>query len=238
MKYFFLIKIIVCISLNSNAQIIISPVFGDKSITEDTWFVTKNGDSIQFDNIRFYLSDISFETIDNQIFTAPQKAYLIDVFEPETRNINASNVDFKQIKTIHFNIGIDSLTNVSGALGGDLDPQKGMYWAWQSGYINLKIEGKSPQSPNRKNAFHFHIGGYLQPFYAMKRVTLNTKNSNTVEERNPDKSGKGVVLQVDFSNFFDNIRIATTNSIMIPCHEAMQLADESVKMFSIIANEK
>lgn len=238
MKYFFLIKIIVCISLNSNAQIIILPVFGDKSITEDTWFVTKNGDSIQFDNIRFYLSDISFETIDNQIFTAPQKAYLIDVFEPETRNINASNVDFKQIKTIHFNIGIDSLTNVSGALGGDLDPQKGMYWAWQSGYINLKIEGKSPQCPNRKNAFSFHIGGYLQPFYAMQRVTLNIKNSNTVEERNPDKSGKGVVLQVDFSKFFENIRITTTNSIMIPCREAMQLADESVKMFSIVSDEK
>ena len=200
--------------------------------------MTKNGDSIQFENIRFYLSDISFETIDNQVFTAPQKAYLIDVFEPETRNINASNVNFKQIKTIHFNIGIDSLTNVSGALGGDLDPQKGMYWAWQSGYINLKIEGKSPQCPNRKNAFHFHIGGYLQPFYAMRRVTLNIKNSNTVEERNPDKSGKRVVLQVDFSNFFDNINITTKNSIMIPCRESVQLAHDSVKMFSIISDEK
>lgn len=217
-----------CIAWNSPAQIIILPVFGDKAITEDTWFVTKNGDSIQLDNIRFYLSNIYFESIDNQILTASQKAYLIDIFEPETCHINASNIDFKQCKTIHFNIGIDSLTNVSGALGGDLDPQKGMYWAWQSGYINLKIEGKSPQSPNRKHAFHFHIGGYLQPFYAMKNVVLNTKNQTT----------EGVVLQVDFSKFFDNINITTKNSIMIPCREAMQLADESVKMFSIIANEK
>lgn len=217
-----------CIAWNSPAQINILPVFGDKAITEDTWFVTKNGDSIQFDNIRFYLSNIYFKTIDNQIFMASQKAYLIDIFEPETRNINTSNIDFKQCKTIHFNIGIDSLTNVSGALGGDLDPQKGMYWAWQSGYINLKIEGKSPQCPNRKQAFHFHIGGYLQPFYAMQSITLALKNGDT----------EGCILKVDFSKFFENIRIATTNSIMIPCHEAMQLAEESVKMFSIIANEK
>jgi hypothetical protein len=32
---------------------------------------------------------------------------------------------------IQFQLGIDSLTNVSGAMGGDLDPTKGMYWTWQ-----------------------------------------------------------------------------------------------------------
>jgi hypothetical protein len=226
------------------AQITILPVFGDKPITEETWFVTKNNDSIQFDNIRFYLSNIQFETIDNQLVSDKEKAHLIDVFEPNSlkidfNNIYFNNIDFNTIKTLRFNIGIDSLTNVSGALGGDLDPQKGMYWAWQSGYINLKIEGRSPQCKNRKNVFQYHIGGYLQPFYAMRNVELQLKNrQNSVEERNPDTSGQGVILKMDISKFFENISISTQNSIMMPCKEAMQLADYSTSMFPIYVPKK
>ena len=63
-----------------------------------------------------------------------------------------SNIPFSKLK---FQLGIDSLTNVSGAMGGDLDPTKGMYWTWQSGYINMKIEGKSNSCKTRKNQFQF-----------------------------------------------------------------------------------
>jgi hypothetical protein len=237
MKKHFFILICLCVAYKSVAQITISPVFGDKPITEDTWFVSKKGDSMQFDNIRFYLSNIQFETIDNQIVSDVEKTHLVDVFEPTTLNIALKSIDFNKIKTMRFNIGIDSLTNVSGALDGDLDPQKGMYWAWQSGYINMKIEGKSPQCKNRKNVFQYHIGGYLQPFYAMRRVEMPINAQNTVEERNPDIIGKGGVLKMDLAKFFKNITIFTQNSIMMPCKEAMQLADYSTSMFSIYASK-
>jgi hypothetical protein len=223
MKKAVFILFFICIAYKSIAQITISPVFGDKSITEDTWFVTKNGDSIQFDNIRFYLSNIQFEMDDKTVIEDTVKAHLFDVFEPTTLKIALTHIDFNKIKTMRFNIGIDSLTNVSGALGGDLDPQKGMYWAWQSGYINMKIEGRSPQSKNRKNVFQYHIGGYLQPFYAMRRVEMPVNAQNT----------EGGVLKMDLAKFFENITISTQNSIMMPCKEAMQLADYSTSMFSI-----
>ena len=231
------------IAYQSVAQLTISPVFGEKPITEDTWFITKNKDSIQFDKIRFYLSDIQFEMEDKSLIKDTVKAHLIDVFEVYTLKINFKKLDFKKIKMIQFNIGIDSLTNVSGALGGDLDPQKGMYWAWQSGYINTKIEGRSPQCKNRKNAFQFHIGGYLQPFYAIKRVEMpvnafftegvsDVGNFPTSDITNPTYT-EGVILKLDVSKFFENIQIVSQNSIMTPCNEAMQLADYSTSMFSI-----
>ena len=62
------------------------------------------------------------------------------------------------MKRIYFQIGIDSLTNVSGDLDGDLDPALGMYWAWNSGYINMKLEGKSSSCKSVKKEFQFHIG--------------------------------------------------------------------------------
>jgi hypothetical protein len=169
----------------SMAQVSILPVFGDKPITEDTWFNTKKGESIQFDNIRFYLSNIEFVREDKSVIKDTATAHLIDVFEPNTLKIDLQKIDFSQVKTMRFNIGIDSSTNVSGALGGDLDPQKGMYWAWQSGYINMKIEGRSPQCKSRKNVFQYHIGGYLQPNYSIRSVELPVNAQNTEGGTNP-----------------------------------------------------
>ena len=249
-KKLLLLTLLLYFSYQGNAQITIQPVFGDKLIAENTWFVSKNGDSIQFDNIRFYLSNIQFEMDDKSIIVYTVNAHLVDIFEPNTFKINCPKIDVKHIKTMRFNIGIDSLTNVSGALSGDLDPQKGMYWAWQSGYINMKIEGRSPQCKNRKNVFQYHIGGYLSPFYAMRRVELplNAQNTEGVPDvefvmsdvgklpksdiSNP-KYTEGVILKFDMYKFFENMHIASQNSIMMPCKEAMELADWSVQMFSI-----
>lgn len=221
----FLIALLVW-SLQGFAQsldIYISPVFGNEPIIGERWFVSSNGDSVQFDNVRFYISNIQFDLENGQTIKDALPAHLIDVFEPLTLSFSLQNIDYKHIRTMRFNIGIDSTTSVAGALSGDLDPTKGMYWAWQSGYINMKIEGRSPQCKNRKNIFQFHIGGYMQPFYAMRHVELPIKPFFT----------EGVVLKIDLSKFFEKININTQNSIMIPGKEAVQLADLSVQMFSI-----
>lgn len=239
MKYLLFFILFACNRYKIAAQLTISPVFGDKPIAEDHWYVSKNGDSVRFDNIRFYISNIQFETVNNQIFRDTVKAHLIDVFKPSTLKIAISDIDFKEIKRCRFDIGIDSLTNISGALGGDLDPQLGMYWAWQSGYINMKIEGTSPQCMSRKNVFQYHIGGYISPFYALKSVVL-LMNAQNIDRKNAFNilNTEGVVLKMDMSKFFENIRISTQNSIMIPCKEALQLADYSVSLFSIQTHEK
>ena len=81
-----------------------------------------------------------------------------------------------RFNTIAFNLGIDSITNVSGAQGGDLDPTKGMYWAWQSGFINIKLQGTSNSCPPPKNEFEFHLGGYQYPFNSLQTIILKTGN--------------------------------------------------------------
>jgi hypothetical protein len=223
LKKRFFVLLFLCIAHEIGAQMTILPVFGDKPITENTWFVSKNGDSIQFDNIRFYLSNIQLVMDDKSVIRDSIKAHLVDVFEPNSLHIALPKVDFKHVKTLRFDIGIDSLTNVSGALSGDLDPQRGMYWAWQSGYVNMKIEGRSPQCKSRKNVFQYHIGGYLPPFYGKRHVELPVNAQYT----------EGSFLKMDFSKFFDFLHITSQNSIMTPCKDAMVLADLSVLMFSI-----
>ena len=60
-----------------------------------------------------------------------------------------------------------------GVQSGALDPVNGMFWAWNTGYIFLKLEGNSSYSKSPAGIFEFHIGGYKQPSNAIRKVDLN-----------------------------------------------------------------
>lgn len=184
-------------------------------------YVNSNKDTLAISTFKCYISNIEIHYADKTVFKPKNSYHLLDIENPNSLQIPITKKNDKVITKVIFNIGIDSLTSSSGALSGDLDPTKGMYWAWQSGYINMKIEGKSPSCKTRKNEFQFHIGGYLQPYYAKrKKVVSVNQNGN-----------KDINIGIDASIFFAEINLAKTNSIMIPGKPAMELADISAKMF-------
>lgn len=188
--------------------------FGNTPLELNKKYISTN-DTLQIEAFKCYVSNIEIQYADSSVFKPEDNYHLIDIEDLNTLKIPISAIK-KPIKKITFNIGVDSLASVSGALGGDLDPVKGMYWAWQSGYINMKVEGRSKSCQTRKNEFQFHIGGYLKPNYAMRKVELNTADTNVI---------------IDLAELFSNIKLANSNSIMIPGKQAMAIADYSVKMF-------
>lgn len=177
-----------------------------------------NNDTLQVNLVKFYISGIEINYTDGTIFKEKESYHLINV--EHFKSFPISKKENKEISKIRFNIGIDSTASVSGALSDDLDLQNGMYWAWQSGYINMKIEGKSNSCKTRKNVFQFHIGGYLNPNYALRKININCNNKNQID------------LVMDISKLFEEIQLSQTNSIMIPGKEAMKIADLSTKIFA------
>ena len=196
--------------------------FEKSQLVANQKYVSKTNDTLQIDTFRFYISNIEIQYADQTISKPKNNYHLVDLDFPETQRIPIDSYSKKSIQKITFAIGVDSLANVSGALAGDLDPSKGMYWAWQSGYINMKIEGKSPSCKTRKNQFQFHIGGYLKPNNAMRKVILMANTSKPTLD-----------VVVDLAAIFSKISLATTNSIMIPGKQAMQIADDSVNLFHL-----
>ncbi len=191
--------------------------FGKKPLELNKDYISKNNDTLQISSFRFYVSDVQLQ-YEGQAWTKYKNSYhLIDIEKPTTWRFAVGRKENLKVTKIRFRIGVDSTANVSGAQSGDLDPAKGMYWAWQSGYINMKIEGKSASCHTRKNQFHFHIGGYLQPYYALRECTL--------------KANDRLEIWVDLDELFSKVKLAETNSIMIPGKKAMELADISVRMF-------
>ncbi len=200
----------------------IEPTFGGSCLAlENTFYPLSSKDSLQITNLKFYISNLQFFNDSALIWTEPNAFYLIDASDSNTMKRALTIPNSLKFNALQFNLGIDSVTNVAGALGGDLDATKGMYWAWQSGYINFKLEGRSNLCPTRKNAFQFHLGGYLAPHNALKIIHLKNVSADNLN------------IQLDIQPFFDKLDLKTQNSVMIPSDEAVSFAQKVANLFKI-----
>lgn len=189
-------------------------------LNDSTNFVSKK-DSIEISSIRFYCSNIILFKNGTSIWEEKSSYHLIDVSNKNSAQLKLAvpqNLVYDEVK---FNLGIDSLTNEMGAMGGDLDPTKGMYWAWNSGYINFKLEGKSNKCKTRNNEFQFHIGGYLFPCNALQTIIFPINNTEKVN------------VNLDITKFLTSINLAEENHIMSPSPKALVMAKNIAKSFSV-----
>lgn len=170
-----------------------------------------NNQQVQLEQVRFYLSKFAFYKGDALIATDNTEAYLIDLESDSTRQLLFPGIDPKQVDRVTFLFGIDSITNTSGVMGGALDPMHGMYWSWQSGYINCKVEGTIGSS--KPKPFQFHLGGYAEPFAAAQTVSLNTS---------PNESFR---LNIDLAPLLlSAIQSGEETHVMSPCTKAVEYA--------------
>ncbi|WP_428070180.1 MbnP family protein [Chryseobacterium gambrini] len=214
--FIFLASVNFIFSQNAVTGIQFSPVWASEKLEIEKKYTLKD-DVVSISKLKFYVSDICFKKSGKTVFKTPEKSYLID-------SENRLKIDFdknipEDFDEIQFNIGIDSLTNVSGAMGGDLDPVNGMYWSWQSGYINFKIEGNSERSGAVHKDFQFHVGGYLKPFETLQKVALPLKRNQKV-------------IFVDILRFLSEIDLNKTHSVMSTGENAVVLARQFQKIFS------
>jgi hypothetical protein len=198
--------------------------YGSSPVELHKKYLSKS-DTLEIETLKFYLSNIEIEFADKSKIKPHKNYHLIDIEKPNSLLIPITKRENKIISKVTFHVGIDSITSVSGALGGDLDPINGMYWTWQSGYINMKIEGKSNSCKTRKNQFQFHLGGYLKPNYALRKIEIPI-------QKNQIPNGE-IKIIADIGNLFSEISLKETNSIMIPGKAAMEIADLFAKIFSV-----
>lgn len=211
------LMLLLCLALSGQNEdyLELNITFADQALElNKPYFSHQLQDSLSFTKVKFYLS-----TSGNGVAPAPT---LIDLEKEKQHELLLSS---KSSSDLNLSIGVDSLTNMSGAQGGDLDPLLGMYWTWNSGYINIKIEGNSPALPTRKGAFKLHLGGFLHPNQSYQERTLPMDN-----RVNPK-----VVLDLDF--FLSKLNLQETPTIMSPSRTAAELSLLFAESFKLI-NEK
>jgi hypothetical protein len=179
-------------------------------------------DSVQIETLKFYLSDVQFYQDENWVASLGKKHLLIDAERPESQRIALPPAVVGTCNRISFQLGVDSLTQVSGALGDDLDPTNGMYWTWQSGYIHVKLEGVAAHCPARNHRFQFHLGGYQSPVSTLRQVSLAVENADSL------------VIEVAVADFFTEADLSETYQVMSPGEQAVALSRRFAALFSVL----
>lgn len=126
-------------------------------------YYNANGDDFFVTTFKYYISNIVLTKTNGDTVQVPESYFLVNAADPSTLTQQLTGVPAGKYKAISFFIGVDSLRNFAGAQSGCLDPAKGMFWSWKSGYIFVKMEGVSSRSVSRRNRLTFHIGGVINP---------------------------------------------------------------------------
>lgn len=177
-----LISIIVSCKKNNNENAITGSgkvnlefdnVVGTQELELNTGAYTNaNGDDFKITTFKYYVSNLTFNKADGSKTFIPESYLLIDVANDTTTLQTIENVPAGDYVSMGFVIGVDSVRNFAGAQTGALDPAKGMFWSWNSGYIFVMLEGSSSKSTQTDNKIFFHVGGAKAPNNTVRKITL------------------------------------------------------------------
>lgn len=175
----------------------------------------EESDSIKISSLKFYLTNIEILDKDGQVVETCPDALIS--LEDSSHFYLCQFRDWKASNRLRFTLGVDSLKNMQGAIEGPLDPINGMYWSWQSGYINFKFEASSPIIPTKKNKLQLHLGGYQYPFRSDRAIEVSLSHKMTVF--------------FELRDFIDAIDLKTDHTEMSPSKESVILLNKAQKSF-------
>ena len=217
------------ISLNVFGQSFVSlnfiPMWQGKTISGDSVFSIGNiGDSLRVSALRFYVYNIQCESENRIVWSSGDEHFLIDVFEKEGERIPAELFEQSKVDHLSFRIGVDSTLQTTGAHSGALDPMHGMYWAWQSGYINWKLETEIIHA-GQSNAIQWHVGGYRAPYQTQRTVRLKVMDD-----------ADSIQCGVQLDTLLRDWRLIAPAEVMSPSDKAMVLSDRFQSCFQIVSH--
>lgn len=209
-------------------------VGGSELNLDNEWYKNAHGDSFTVSKFNYYISNIVLIGADGTSdYTEANSYHLVEhSSDASLMAFDLVDVPTGNYSAISFMIGVDSLHNVSGAQDGDLDPAKGNFWSWNTGYIMLKFEGNSPQAPTTDGKLTFHCGGFSGDNNVLKTQTLTFSDVLEVKaSRTPH-----IHLQADVLSLFaspNEIDFSTTTTIHMPGADAKKISDNYANLFTV-----
>jgi hypothetical protein len=130
-----------------------------------TRLTSARGDALVLASLRYYLSQFQLIDLHGHAHALPTDAesdrgyFLVDAADPASHRLALEGFAPGTYWSIEFSVGVDAARNRAGAQTGVLDPARGMFWTWHTGYIFFALEGR--QEPSGRD-LAFHVGGDAQ----------------------------------------------------------------------------
>lgn len=221
LNFIFLVFCFLCTQATAQYTIHFSVFNGTQRIQPDPEHYQESKNGIGLKQLKFYISGIQFVNAKGKVWKESESYHLLDIGNTDSVVV-ALPKDFLP-ETCSFFVGIDSVTNVSGAQTGDLDPMNGMYWTWQSGYINVKLEGVIEKN-GQHSEFEYHLGGY-----AGEHRSIQSFTASNVATR--------LSIQIDLEHFFNSFDPQLLSHIMSPGKNAVMLSHLLIKSFKSMEHD-
>ena len=172
---YFLLFLLSLISVVARGQSMVNihhhVTLGDAKVVLGEWQKSDSNVSIRIDKLRWYVSlppanggagveksggrhnNISHSKSAGK---KGSKAWLLDLADSASLDQQMSRPVNNKISLL---FGIDSALQVGGVGTGALDPLRGMYWTWQTGYVQWKMEG-AIRVDGLVSPLELHLGGF------------------------------------------------------------------------------
>lgn len=193
-------------------------------------YVTAHGDSISIGHFSYYLTNFSLAG-GGVNYKESNSYHLLLQETPSTLTFTLDSIPVGNYSSLTFLIGVDSLHNVSGAQTGALDPLNNMFWGWNTGYIQARLDGFSPQSGDPSHTVTLDIGGFSGTNNTVHSITLPLPAQLTVS----NDAVSRITLDADALKWFAPtvIDLHTTYKVMTPGDTAKMISDNFANMFSV-----
>jgi len=122
---------------------------GEVQVLLGEWQKSDNNVSVRIDKLRWY---VSLPPAGKK----GSKSWLLDLADSASLDQQMSRPVNNKISLL---FGIDSALQVGGVGTGALDPLRGMYWTWQTGYVQWKMEG-AIRVDGLESPLELHLGGF------------------------------------------------------------------------------
>jgi hypothetical protein len=191
------------------------------------------GETYEINRFRFYVGHIAPVYTDTVTKADHSSSYQLIDFSDSSSTVVEFPATLGTCNGIQFELGIDSADQNRGAQSGALDPAKGMFWTWNSGYQSFKIEGLSPLSDQPAHIVAYHIGGYRYPYSTVWKIKMNTTNDEVFRVTNEYKITVEVPVELDY--FFDGptpLRIKNISSCTTPGEMSRKISENFIGSFT------
>ena len=186
---------------------------------------------LHVETLKCYVGHIELLDMNKQIIGRDSVSYrLIDFKKSNSLNFSV-NTNSSYASYVRLTLGVDSITNAAGVHCCALDPANGMYWSWQSGYIQFKLEGKEKDG----TPLNLHLGGFSNAY--MSSITddipiLRMVTGGPVLP--PDRRSQEVTIHLKLDYFMELVHANKEYSLMSPNNHVQEYMRALCASFSAI----
>ncbi len=184
---------------------------------------------LHVETLKCYVGHIELLDMNKQIIGRDSVSYrLIDFKNSNSLNFSI-NSNLSYASYIRLTLGVDSTTNAAGVHCCALDPANGMYWSWQSGYIQFKLEGKEKDGPT----LNLHLGGFSNAH--MSSITDEIPIHRMVSNGPvlpPNRRSQHLFISLSLDSFLELVKTHKEYSIMSPNSHVQEYMRKLCSSFS------